>query len=49
VRVLGPLCFPAATVEWVGASAILWTLAFATYFVGYLPILARPRVDGKPG
>jgi uncharacterized protein involved in response to NO len=49
VRVFGPLLFAQAPVEWVGASAILWALAFATYVVGYLPILARPRVDGKPG
>ena len=49
VRVFGPLFFAQAAVAWVGASAILWALAFATYVAGYLPILARPRVDGRPG
>lgn len=30
-------------------SALLWTLAFAIFVVGYWKILTRPRVDGKPG
>lgn len=31
------------------ASATLWTLCFLIYLWKYLPILMRPRVDGKPG
>jgi uncharacterized protein involved in response to NO len=31
------------------ASGALWTLAFATFAVGYARILVAPRVDGKPG
>lgn len=30
-------------------SGLAWTLAFLILAVVYLPILARPRVDGKPG
>jgi len=33
----------------VAAAAWLWAGAFILYFVIYLPRLARPRVDGRPG
>ena len=33
----------------VHAAGVLFTIAFATYFVVYLPILWLPRVDGRPG
>ena len=31
------------------ASATFWTLCFLIYLWKYVPILTRPRVDGKPG
>ncbi len=30
-------------------SGALWMLAFAAFLVRYLPMLLRPRADGKPG
>lgn len=30
-------------------AAALWTAAFLVFVVVYAPILARPRIDGKPG
>lgn len=49
IRVGVPLVVP----EWyrfaLYASGALWSVAFATYAVVYLPMLVRPRVDGKPG
>lgn len=30
-------------------SGILWSLAFAAFAIVYLPILSRPRADGRPG
>lgn len=30
-------------------SALLWILVFTAFLIRYLPILTRPRVDGKPG
>ncbi len=30
-------------------SAALWVLVFGMFLYRYLPILTRPRVDGKPG
>jgi uncharacterized protein involved in response to NO len=33
----------------VALSAVLWSLAFATFTVAYYPLLSQPRLDGKPG
>ncbi|TDG15935.1 NnrS family protein [Seongchinamella unica] len=30
-------------------SALLWAVAYGLFFVRYLPILASPRPDGRPG
>ena len=45
VRVGGVLLWPAGYVTWVGAAAVLWSLAFGAFAVRYAPILARPRAD----
>lgn len=44
-RVVGPLSWPSAYVTWLGASAVLWTLAFGAFAIAYTPIVSRPRVD----
>jgi uncharacterized protein involved in response to NO len=44
-RVAGPLLWPSAYITWVGLSALLWTLAFATFAVCYAPIVTQARVD----
>ena len=31
------------------ASGVVWMLAFAVFAIRYVPVLIRPRVDGKPG
>jgi uncharacterized protein involved in response to NO len=49
VRVFGPLVVPDAHLPSVIASGVLWSAAFALYFSRYLPVLTRPRLDGKPG
>lgn len=49
VRVFLPLVFPAALAQGYAASGILWMLAFGTFAAIYLPILMRPRVDGRQG
>jgi uncharacterized protein involved in response to NO len=33
----------------LGASGALWSLAFLCFTIVYLPILSRPRADGRPG
>lgn len=35
--------------EILEGSGALWSLAFLLFFIVYLPILGRPRVDGKAG
>ena len=49
VRVGGPLAWPAAYGATVWLAALLWCVGFSCYLVRYLPILTRPRVDGRPG
>ena len=49
VRVLAPIIAPGQYTTWVQLSGGLWTLCFLVYFLSYLPILTRPRVDGRPG
>jgi uncharacterized protein involved in response to NO len=49
VRVAGALFATSSYVSTIVVSAACWSLAYAVYAVRYLPILALPRVDGKPG
>lgn len=49
VRVFLPLIFPAALAQGYAVSGILWMLAFGTFATIYLPILMRPRIDGRKG
>jgi len=49
VRVLAAPIMPGAYREAMVVAGILWTLAFAVFLIRYLPILTRPRIDGKPG
>jgi len=48
-RVMLPILDPARYVTWVGIAQMLWVTAFTLFLVIYLPMLARPRVDGAPG
>ena len=49
IRVFLPLAWPARYVEFVIASGICWSIAFALYVAVYLPRLAQSRVDGRAG
>ena len=31
------------------ATAVRWVLAFAIFLVRYVPVVTRPRADGKAG
>jgi uncharacterized protein involved in response to NO len=48
-RVFGPLAAPDHYVEWIAASGLVWAAAFAVFAAVYMPILTRPRADGRPG
>ncbi|MCF6283138.1 MAG: NnrS family protein [Candidatus Polarisedimenticolaceae bacterium] len=49
LRVFGPLLLPAQYNIWVDVSGLIWIISFAIFCVVYLPILLRPRLDGRPG
>lgn len=49
LRVVPPLVAPATGMVPTILSAVCWSAAFALFAVRYLPILSRPRIDGKPG
>jgi len=49
IRVFGGILLPGIYLTTVIASAICWSSAFALYAIRYWPVLARPRIDGKPG
>ncbi len=47
VRVLLPLIYNGHYALWIAVSQLLWIAAFAIFALTYLPILLRPRADGK--
>ena len=49
VRVLLSILFPAEYMRWIEISGGLLILAFALYFIRFLPWLVQARADGKPG
>lgn len=49
VRVVVGLALPALYGATLLLAALFWAIAFALYLVVYVPILTRPRIDGKPG
>lgn len=49
VRCVGPLVAPSRYTSVLVASGALWSVAFAIFAATYLPILLKPRVDGRPG
>ncbi len=49
IRVFGGMLLPGVYLATVITSAICWSSAFALYAIRYWPVLAQPRLDGKPG
>ena len=49
IRAFLPLLDPGLTAWAWRLSALLWIVAFSSFFYRYLPILTSPRPDGKPG
>jgi uncharacterized protein involved in response to NO len=49
IRVFGGMLLPGIYLTTVIASAACWSSAFALYAIRYWPVLARARIDGKPG
>lgn len=49
IRVAVPLFFPAMYLEGMVAAGLAWMASFGLFAALYMPMLLRPRVDGKPG
>jgi uncharacterized protein involved in response to NO len=49
IRVFMPLLDPAHFQLWVAVSASLWIISYALFAGYFIPILLKPRADGKPG
>lgn len=49
IRVFAPFIMPAHYQLWIHLSGGIWALSFIIFCFVYLPILVKPRVDGKPG
>ena len=49
LRVVSAAALPAATVLGVHVAATCWSLALLLYLWRYVPLLFRPRADGRPG
>ena len=49
IRVCGPLVLPQNYFISIHLSSGLWSLAFLLFSIVYLPVLLKPRIDGKPG
>ncbi len=49
VRVFLPLLDPAHYQLWIAVSASLWIVSYALFAGFFIPILLKPRADGKPG
>ena len=47
--VVAPVFFPSAHGTLILLSGSVWILAFAFLLWNYFPILAAPRIDGRPG
>ena len=48
-RVFGVVAMPEKYLFWIHLSGGLWILCFAVFAFVYVPILVRPRADGRPG
>ncbi len=49
VRVFMPLLDPAQYQLWIALSATLWIIGYVLFAGIFIPMLLKPRVDGKPG
>lgn len=49
MRVLVPLFLPQYYLFAIVAAGLLWVGAFSLFVFTFLPVLLRPRVDGRPG
>ncbi|RLJ22818.1 NnrS family protein [bacterium endosymbiont of Escarpia laminata] len=49
LRVFAPYVAPEQYGLWIQLSGGLWVLCFLLFTLFYLPVLLKPRIDGRPG
>jgi len=49
VRIFLPLLDPGHYRLWIAASGFMWIMSFSLFAAAFIPLLVKPRVDGKPG
>ncbi len=49
LRVFAPYVAPNQYGLWIQLSGGLWVLCFLLFILFYLPVLLKPRIDGRPG
>lgn len=49
IRVFGPIASMSRLGIWIFSSGVLWVAAFALFVYVYMPLLVRPRPDGRRG
>jgi len=49
VRIGLPMILPNSYSLWIGISQLLWILAFGLFCWNYIPMLIKPRIDGRFG
>ena len=49
IRVLAPIFMPEQYQLWVHLSGGIWVLCFIIFCIVYIPMLVKPRADGKEG
>ena len=47
LRVAAPQFYPAAYGHWIHLAARCWAVAFAVLAWRFVPLLFRPRIDGR--
>lgn len=47
LRIVAPQVHPAGYAQWINFAAACWFLCFSILALRYIPLLLRPRVDGK--
>jgi len=49
LRTMLPVVIPSGYLTWVTAAGVFWIMAFGCLAMELLPMLTKPRIDGKPG